>query len=396
MAIAISSAAQAVDWDGGGDGTSYQDPLNWVDDDPTFADLTRNISGAFTVERNVDITVNRTFVNGGAVLNVTGGTQSDGQSGANVFNTVGDSGAGTLNVSGGSYSIGHGLRVGVGAAPDGVVNITGGDLIVFRDANIKAVDWASFGGRGSIEIGDTALTGGGGRLQISGGSLATRAGVYLGETGFFRVVGSAPTSIGIGANGTLDGYWHQVPGSTLEIQIDETSKGVTPISVDITSGTGQGGGNVYFDAGSLLDVSFLGAENQGRFTVMTWDGTVTDNGLAFAPGVDTDLWSFSVNANSLTVQAGDGPFGVPGDFNSDNVVDAADYTVYRDNLGLDSAALNGNGTGESTVVPADYTLWQSQFGASNALSASATPVPEPGSLLLLMVGMAACGARRRA
>ena len=54
---------------------------------------------------------------------------------------------------------------------------------------------------------------------------------------------------------------------------------------------------------------------------------------------------------------------LPGDFNNDCVVDLADYTIWRDNLGLSSSALNGNGTGEVIVVPDDYNLWLSNFGA---------------------------------
>ena len=51
-----------------------------------------------------------------------------------------------------------------------------------------------------------------------------------------------------------------------------------------------------------------------------------------------------------------------GDFNDDGVVDQADYTVWRDNLGEDSSVLNGNGTGEAKVVQEDYDLWVQHFG----------------------------------
>ena len=76
-----------------------------------------------------------------------------------------------------------------------------------------------------------------------------------------------------------------------------------------------------------------------------------------------------------------------GDYNGDGTVDAADYTVWRDNLGLSDAALNGNGTGDASglVVQADYTLWVSNFGQSAA--STATSVPEPASLALLCLGV---------
>ena len=86
---------------------------------------------------------------------------------------------------------------------------------------------------------------------------------------------------------------------------------------------------------------------------------------------------------SLVLLTPDAVAGLPGDFNNDGVVDAADYTVYRDNLGGSSSALNGNGSGSPTVVQADYSLWRSQFGASSSPEAGASAAPEPLSATLL-------------
>ncbi|MEM7315692.1 MAG: G8 domain-containing protein, partial [Planctomycetota bacterium] len=59
------------------------------------------------------------------------------------------------------------------------------------------------------------------------------------------------------------------------------------------------------------------------------------------------------------------PNGLPGDFNHNYVVDAADYTVWRDNLGAaDESALNGNGDGMNGVDMADFFLWRDNFGES--------------------------------
>lgn len=89
--------------------------------------------------------------------------------------------------------------------------------------------------------------------------------------------------------------------------------------------------------------------------------------------------------------------GLDGDFNNDNKVDAADYTVWRDNFGGNSSVLNGNGSGAATVVQADYDLWKAQFGqmaGSGSLAASA--VPEPASaVLMLMTVLGVAGVRRR-
>ncbi len=80
------------------------------------------------------------------------------------------------------------------------------------------------------------------------------------------------------------------------------------------------------------------------------------------------------------------PAGI-GDFNSDGVVNAADFTVWQDNLGLSASALNGNGSGAATVVQADYLLWAQNFTGLGASSSAA--VPEPSALLLLFVVLSA-------
>ena len=64
---------------------------------------------------------------------------------------------------------------------------------------------------------------------------------------------------------------------------------------------------------------------------------------------------------------------LPGDFNNDGSVDAADYTVWRDGLG-------------TTFVQSDYDVWVANFG--NSLPSSGTSVPEPGTLALFTLGLA--------
>lgn len=78
--------------------------------------------------------------------------------------------------------------------------------------------------------------------------------------------------------------------------------------------------------------------------------------------------------------------GLPGDYNGDGIVNAADYAVWRDNLGAaDESGLNGNGDGMNGVNAADYDFWKSNFGNSgsgrgSALNAMA--VPEPATIFL--------------
>ncbi|QDU88901.1 hypothetical protein Pla175_22850 [Pirellulimonas nuda] len=89
---------------------------------------------------------------------------------------------------------------------------------------------------------------------------------------------------------------------------------------------------------------------------------------------------------------------LPGDFNGDGFVDAADYTVWRDNLGANESVLPpGTGNGSATVDAGDYTVWKNSFGspASAGLSASQASVPEPATLGLMLLACAAIAVTRR-
>ncbi len=68
-------------------------------------------------------------------------------------------------------------------------------------------------------------------------------------------------------------------------------------------------------------------------------------------------------------------FRLPGDFNRDNVVDAADYIVWRNGVGI-------------TYIPDDYDIWRAHFGATTGSGSSfplETAVPEPKTLALLLI-----------
>ena len=55
---------------------------------------------------------------------------------------------------------------------------------------------------------------------------------------------------------------------------------------------------------------------------------------------------------------------LPGDYNRNSVVDAADYVLWRDTLGNVVAAFSGaDGNGSGTIDPGDYSLWRGKFRA---------------------------------
>jgi hypothetical protein len=74
-----------------------------------------------------------------------------------------------------------------------------------------------------------------------------------------------------------------------------------------------------------------------------------------------------------------GPAGLVGDYNNNGHVDAADYVLWRDGGPLQNDPTPG-------VEPADYSFWRAHFGNSAAsTSLAATSVPEPATLVLLLL-----------
>jgi formylglycine-generating enzyme len=92
---------------------------------------------------------------------------------------------------------------------------------------------------------------------------------------------------------------------------------------------------------------------------------------------------------------------VPGDYNSNGIVDGADYVVWRNHLGLTFQLPNEvAGTSPGSVAQDDYTAWRARFGNTSGAGAASgvqgAAVPEPGACALLLVAfvISRTGARR--
>ena len=101
----------------------------------------------------------------------------------------------------------------------------------------------------------------------------------------------------------------------------------------------------------------------------------------------------TVNA-SLVATGSKNPFGIavvstplPGDYNDNGVVDAADYTVWRDSLGSTGTNLAADGNDNNAIDAGDYNVWKTNFGNHSGMGASANAgVPEPASIALTAMG----------
>jgi autotransporter-associated beta strand protein len=139
--------------------------------------------------------------------------------------------------------------------------------------------------------------------------------------------------------------------------------------------------DVYLNTGGVFDLNFSGTDTIRSLYV---------DGVAQAPGTygSADLGgSLITGSGTLTVTTLP---GLLGDYNGDNVVDAADYVVWR----KDPANNGGD--------PGGYEVWAANFGNTNpgagnggSLAAQNAAVPEPHSCLLVLLAVAWGVTRRR-
>ncbi len=87
-------------------------------------------------------------------------------------------------------------------------------------------------------------------------------------------------------------------------------------------------------------------------------------------------------------------FPVVGDYNNDGMWNAGDYTVWRESFGDTGFSLPADGTGpgldglpDGIVDQHDYAYWKLNFGLPSLppSTSSSGNIPEPGSLLLLLM-----------
>jgi hypothetical protein len=107
-------------------------------------------------------------------------------------------------------------------------------------------------------------------------------------------------------------------------------------------------------------------------------------------------WQVNYNATDVTLEVlALSPAGIPGDYNNDGIVDAADYVVFRKNEGTPSSLANDPIGG--VIGQGQYDQWRAHFSES-AIGSSANAnsnVPEPSAFAMLIMAAAVVPTRRR-
>jgi hypothetical protein len=393
------------------------------------AGLTNQVGAGFLIGQNATATVSSnlsnvgeiqlggglaTLLGGGTGINNTGLIRGDGIVAKNVNNNAGGEiraeagkrikltgvsglNAGRVNLQGGTAEftqslsnavggqiIGRGTLITGGLTNNGFVVLSSGISDVYGDvhnAGSTSPGNITITGRSDVTFWDDFTNDAGTILKVDSGSSATFFAPYNGSgisgTGaaFFEAdisPGFSPATDTFGGNVSL--------GSTanLKMELGGNSPGSQFDQLHVS-------GQLIVDGilRVVLINNFTPVAGQA-FDLFDWgslSGTFASIQLPALAGGLTWNTSQLYTAGLLSVN-------LLGDYNGNGIVDAADYTVWRDTLGsTTNLAADGNINGQ--IDADDLAVWNSDFGhtAGNGSAAAAFgTVPEPATLSLLSVG----------
>ncbi len=367
------SCENGCDW-AATEGGNWKDGGNWIpalvpDAGGHKAVLGGSIQADSTVFTDVDRTLAEiTFDNGSASYNV---------SGQGTVKFAATSGTAKINVDDGD----HEFQARVQLDGNTTTNVSTGNTLAFNNLLDLNGNTLTKTGLGTIAVNNDLLSGNGGTLDCAQG-VCSGVGTISGNvntSGGTIAPGNSPGTL------TIDGNYNQTSGGTLAIEIGGTSAGIDHDVLNVLGDASLAG---------TLSVSLIDGftpSGGNTFKVLTATGGLNDAGLTLG-GSDAASFTMNIDTTNDWIMLMTAGAGQPGDYNGNGVVDAADYTIFRDNLGGNSAVLGGNGSGAATVVQADYDLWKQNFGSSGTGSSAA--VPEPCSYVLMTLGLLALVACR--
>lgn len=264
-----------------------------------------------------------------------------------------------LNLAGPSIAVDSGVT----ATVSNILSGTAG-LVKNGEGTLNLSGGNSYSGNTTVAAGTLRV------LNISGsatgtGSVTVNSGAEIHGDG---IIQGEVTNSGAIAPGTSLGTLHL--GSTYTQSTDgKLDIELAAVGHDKLAITGVA------TLGGTLDVSLafdFVPQQDDVFEIITAAGfgdTTFTNVLL--PSLTGDLeWNLDYCATSVTLSV-----ALPGDFNHDGFVDAADYVVWR--------------KGGGVFTPGDYSTWREHLGEAALSGESLIAVPEPAAWMLLTVGLAA-------
>lgn len=213
----------------------------------------------------------------------------------------------------------------------------------------------------------------------------TDANVFLDDLTGNGVSGQGAVSVG----GTLDpgfgvglmsfgGNLTLGPSATVDIELGGDTGGVEYDRIEVA-------GEAMLDGGlSFTQLGLFEAAVGDTFDVLTAASITGVFDTVTLPGPGYELVYSSTAVQLVATSA------LSGDYNNDGTVDAADYSVWRDNLNAPAGTLL-NDTAGGVIGVAQYNAWVANYGAT--VLPPPFPAPEPTAVAMLasLIGLGALG-----
>lgn len=283
----------------------------------------------------------------------------------------------TIAPSGVATTMGARFGGGAGAGiPNGVLTVGAGATISLRQNSVSTVD-----------VGELNGDAGSGLSGFAGGGTATEKTWRIGNLGTSSTFAGAIYEGGTTTNLTKVGAGTlTLTGAAANTYTGDTS--VLGGTLSTNAATLSDIGDVILVTGATLNLDFVGTDDIDSLFL---------NGVSQALGTwgaigsgATHQTSFITGTGLLNILTFE-PTILAGDFNNDGVVNAADYTVWRD-----GGPLQNETASPGVVDAADYGAWATNYGATAASTATAAAVPEPAAGIAAGVfAVAAMTLRRR-
>ncbi|MEZ6098259.1 MAG: hypothetical protein R3E01_04745 [Pirellulaceae bacterium] len=396
--------------------SSVEHRLGDVIADRLFVGTEAGSLGSYNMDRG-SVQVNKLFVGHagtGQFLQIGNATVESGVA------YVGYSGTGVYEQLGGLHHVTGNLVLGYATSSNGTYDLNG---TAADDFGHLAVDGNLYVGvDGTAEF----------KLRYDG-ALAVAGEIFVGELGNLSAgAGSHVVSSDLVNNGSVTAMLGDPFRMTGDVTGDGKFEGGAAFAFlgDVSPGTGVGmitvEGDSSFGKTARLNVELAGTK-KGTFDAMVMSGSAylagelrvalsglyrpalgdafpilsADGGITgrfssrIFPALDSGLtWDIAYRTNRVELHVIKASL-LPGDYNGNGVVDAADYTVWKDAFGS-TTELAADGNGNGVIDAADYTIWKDNFG--NTLAPVAiVDVPEPngGSVCWILAAWFGCAIVRR-
>jgi hypothetical protein len=207
-----------------------------------------------------------------------------------------------------------------------------------------------------------------------------RYGLWTRRNGEIELVirqGDQPPETPVGARFNASSYgWRAALNNRGQILITSALGGVAPESdVGIWATDLLGTLQLIVREGDTLEVG----EGDFRTVAVLGQSEISDRGEVVFWASFTDASAALLKSTRVAV--------LDGDYNLDGIVDAADYTTWRNEIGTDDRFADGNVDG--VVDEHDYDVWKSNYGNTSLLlnSQLSILVPEPSARLLALLAL---------